>query len=77
MEGIVFPFCEFVFYTLFSGTGIGGKNMRDSGLCLDIMWALDFPTMCFLYKPFGGTMFFLERLLVECYMHTNQSSIGQ
>jgi hypothetical protein len=22
-------------------------------------------------------MFFLERLLVECYMHTNQSSIGQ
>ncbi len=51
-------------------------NMRASGLCLDIMWALGFSTMCFLVQTLG-TMFFGARLLVECYIHTNQSSIEQ
>jgi hypothetical protein len=52
--------------------------MRDSGLCLDIMWALVFATMCFSVQTLG-TMFFWERKTFGgmLYIHTNQSSIGR
>jgi hypothetical protein len=57
------------------GRGLVVKWMRDSGLCLDIMWALCFSTMCFLYKPLG-TMFFWERLFGGM-LYTYQSIVNR